>query len=270
MVPVGVPGVPNHHGRNLSTADRIETSNPHRTGTGHDHPENKAPEMPDGQAVEEWGMTTSHIHSAGTALEADTWPRSRSRFKAAAFLAWITISVVAALLVAGCGDQGNGRSAAPKPSASMPSTSRTVPTTTTAATTAQGPLTAQDLLWLQTAEMLLARMNKAFTDSPSDLTPSALKSLANEVRGCSRELARIGSSSSRLQPVDALVKQGCQEYDKGSTCFADGARIGIPSSSAAVRELEQKINCGFASSGKGGLRLTEAQVKAAEIKAEIG
>ncbi|HEY3259885.1 MAG TPA: hypothetical protein VGJ95_06380, partial [Pseudonocardiaceae bacterium] len=83
---------------------------------------------------------------------------------------------------------------------------------------------------------------------------TALKSLANEVRGCSRELARIGSSSSRLQPVDALIKQGCQEYDKGSTCFADGARIGIPSSSAAVRELEQKINCGFASSGKGGLR----------------
>ena len=195
-------------------------------------------------------MATSDIPSADTPLEADTRPRSRSRLKAAAFLAGVTISVVATVLVAGCGGQEDEQLAPPKPSASMSSTSGPMPTTTTAATAAPGPLTAEELVWLQAVEMLLPKMNKAFTDSPSDLTPSALKSLANKVRGCSRELARIGSPSSRLQPVYALVKQGCQEYDKGATCFADGARIGIPSSSAAVRELEQKINCGFASSGK--------------------
>jgi len=55
-----------------------------------------------------------------------------------------------------------------------------------------------------------------------------------------------------------------------STCFADGARIGIPSNSAAARELEQKINCGFASSGTGGYPPTEAQDKRADVKAGIG
>ncbi len=143
-------------------------------------------------------------------------------------------------------------------------------TAPSAATTAPAPMTGQELLWLQAVETLLPKMNKAFTDSPSDLTPSALRSLANKVRGCGRELARIGPPSTRLRPVYALVEQGCQEYDKGATCFADGARIGIPSSAAALRRLEQKINCGFASSGTGGAALADALEKAAEVKAEIG
>jgi len=232
--------------------------------------------MTGGEAVEGRGMTASDVGSAGSPPETDTWPRSRSgaavstRSKGTAFLACVTISVVAALLVAGCGGQRDEQAAAPKPSTSEPSAIRPVPTTTAAATTAPGPMTAQELLWLEAVEMLLPKMNKAVTDSPSDLTPTALKSLANAVRGCNRELARIGSPGSRLQPVYVPVKRACREYDKGATCFADAARIGIPSSSTALRELEQKINCGFASARKGGYPLVEAQVKAADVKAEIG
>ncbi|GAA1610895.1 hypothetical protein GCM10009789_76610 [Kribbella sancticallisti] len=215
-------------------------------------------------------MTTFDSRSADTPLEAGGRPLSRSRLKATALLAGVTISVVTTLLVAGCGGQVDEQSAAPKPSASISSTGRPMPTAPSAATTATGPVTGQELGWLHAVEMLLPRMNQTFTDSPSDLTPSALRSLANKVRGCSREVARIGPSSTRMQPVYALVKQGCQEYDVGATCFADGARMGTPSSSAALRKLEQKINCGFASSGKGGALLTAAQEKAAEVKAEIG
>jgi hypothetical protein len=43
--------------------------------------------------------------------------------------------------------------------------------------------------------------------------------------------------------------------------------MGIPSSSAAERKFEQKVNCGFAASGPGGMPLAQAQIKAAEIKA---
>ena len=52
MIAIGVPGVPNRDGGNLSTGDCIETGNPHTMGTGHEHPENRAPGMPAGEAVE--------------------------------------------------------------------------------------------------------------------------------------------------------------------------------------------------------------------------
>ena len=76
----------------------------------------------------------------------------------------------------------------------------------------------------------------------------------------------LGSASARLQPVEELVRQACQEYDKGAKCFEDAARLGIPSSSSEVRQLDQKINCGFAASGTGSKPLAEAQIKAQEIR----
>jgi hypothetical protein len=127
-------------------------------------------------------------------------------------------------------------------------------------------MTGAELLWLQAVEQLLPKMNDVFTDSPTEMTPAALRSLAKEVRGCSRELARLGSASARLQPVEELVRQACQEYDKGAKCFEDAARLGIPSSSSEVRQLDQKINCGFAASGTGSKPLAEAQIKAQEIR----
>jgi len=133
-------------------------------------------------------------------------------------------------------------------------------------------MTGQELLWLQAVEQLLPKMNKVFNAAPTNLTSSALPSLAHQVRGCSRELARIGSPpSARLQPVYELVKQACRECDKGGKGFEDGARMGSPlPSSAAVRKFEQKVNCGFAASGSGGYPLAQAQIKASEIKAAAG
>ena len=147
----------------------------------------------------------------------------------------------------------------------------TTPTATTPATAITGPMTGQELLWLQAVEQLLPKMNNVFTNAPTNLTSSALASLAHQVRGCSRELARIGSPpSTRLQPVYQLVQQACQAYDKGAQCFEDAARIGIPSSPAAERKFEQKVDCGFAASGTGSEPLARAQIKASEIKAAAG
>ncbi len=113
-------------------------------------------------------------------------------------------------------------------------------------------------------------MNHVFNAAPTNLTSSTLASLASQLRGCSRELTRIGSPSARLHPVYELVRQACRAYDKGARCFADAARAGIPSTSAGERKQVQKINCGFAASRKGSRPLAEAQTKAFEIKAAAG
>ena len=147
----------------------------------------------------------------------------------------------------------------------------TAPAATSPAPAISGPMTGQELLWLQAVEQLLPTMNKVFNNAPTNLTSSALASLARQVRGCSRELARIGSPpSARLQPVYELVHQACQAYDKGAQCFEDAARIGIPSSPAAERKFERKVDCGFAASGTGSEPLARAQIKASEIKAAAG
>ena len=183
------------------------------------------------------------------------------------------IALVAASVfgVVACGSGGG--SAAPSHIArSAPGTPQA---TASAATTPTAPISrpmrGQELLWLQAVEQLLPKMNKVFNAAPTNLTSSALASLAHQVRGCNRELARIGSPSARLQPVYELVQQACREYDKGAKCFEDAARMGSPlPSSAVVQKFEQKVSCGFAASGPGGMPLAQAQIKASEIKATAG
>jgi hypothetical protein len=184
-------------------------------------------------------------------------------------LATVLVPLVAVALLSGGCTGGTGESTdQASPAVSTTSPSALPPTSTSVE---QGPMTAEELLWLQAVEQLLPKMNRVFVDSPSDMTPATLRSLAIEVRGCSRELARLGSSpSARLQPVEALARQGCQEYDKGAKCFEDAARLGTPNSSSEVRKLQQKVECGFAAAGPGGAPLAQAKIKSEEIKAAAG
>jgi hypothetical protein len=172
--------------------------------------------------------------------------------------------ITGALLSGGCTGGTVESTDEASPAAGLAPTSDLTPTSASAE---RGPLTGEELLWLQGVEQLLPKMNKVFVDSPTDMTPAALRSLANQARGCSRELARLGPPSARLQPVEALVRQACQEYDKGAKCFESAARLGTPSSSSEVRKLEQQINCGFAAAESGGKPLAEAQIKAQEVRA---
>jgi hypothetical protein len=171
---------------------------------------------------------------------------------------------VLALLAGGCGGesarQSPARSAAPSPTSTAPAPSNPDPES----------LTASELVWLHAVERLLPAMNKVFTDSPTDLSPAALTTLAGQVGGCRRELTRIGPAGDRLQPVQVLLEQACGEYDKGAACFAAAARVGVPSSAADLSAFEKQVTCGFAASATGGEPLVEAQIIAAKIKGTTG
>jgi hypothetical protein len=84
-----------------------------------------------------------------------------------------------------------------------------VAATDTAPTTmAPLPTTQGDWRWLRGVERLQARLDQHF-EVTFDLTPAKAASLARLLRGCGRELARLGSPSDRLREVDELVKQAC-------------------------------------------------------------
>jgi hypothetical protein len=130
----------------------------------------------------------------------------------------------------------------------------------------QGTVELSELVWLDAVEKLSTRMDEIMMNSPTNLTPTALASLGDQLRDCSRELARIGLPSTRLQPVHALVANACAEYDEGAECFATAAGIGIPiAGTAADREQTEALDCGFAASGNGLLPLLDALNKGAEM-----
>jgi hypothetical protein len=166
------------------------------------------------------------------------------------------------MLVAGCG----GKTDEPSTAAAASTTATTVaPTTTTLV-----PLTAKELAWLRAIPNVRKKIDKAM-ETTSNLTIAAMRKLATSLRSCRRELARGGAPSERLEPVYALVKQACKEYDKGAVCFTTAADIGIPfGGSAEDRKQQKAIQCGFDASGKGGIPLLDAENKGDEIKADVG
>jgi hypothetical protein len=63
-------------------------------------------------------------------------------------------------------------------------------------------------------------------DSPTNWNTAVMAKLAGQMRGCSGELARLGTPSDRLQPVHKLTKQACAP---GGTVVRDasGKRLQI-------------------------------------------
>jgi hypothetical protein len=133
----------------------------------------------------------------------------------------------------------------------------------------EGTSTAEELVWLQAVEQLLPKMNEIFDDIPTELTAAALQQVAEGLRGCGRELARIGPASPRLQQVQDLLQQACREYDTGADCFA-GAAVAISAGSAEIEEFDRLLDCGFAASGLGGEPLADAIDKASELTGYTG
>jgi len=180
----------------------------------------------------------------------------------------VFLTLVLASAAVGCAGQTVTPDATPTPSSSASAPS---PTTTGQGPITTGPMTTEELAWLSAVEKLATQMDGIYAGVPTHLTPAVMAATAKELRGCSRELARIGSPSVRLQPVYVLVKNACQEYDNGATCLATAASIGVPQQgSTNDRKQNQAIECGFASSEKGGLPMAKAQAKGEEIKASTG
>ena len=179
---------------------------------------------------------------------------------------------VAALLSGGCTDGADEKTDQASPAVSRTPISDLTPIPTSAE---WEPLTRPELQWLDAAEQLLPKVNKAFDDAPTYLNapaalPAALGSLANQARACSREVVRLGSASARLQSVEALVRQGCREYDKAAKCFEEAARLGTSTSSPAAQRREQLLGCGFAAAEAGREPLAKAQIKCQEVRAAVG
>jgi hypothetical protein len=130
-------------------------------------------------------------------------------------------------------------------------------------------MTAEERAWLRSIPTVRRKIEKTF-ETTTNLTTSAMKKLATSLRSCTRELAQGDSPSDRLQPVYALVKKGCTEYDKGAACFTAAAKIGIPiAGSPEDRTQSEALDCGFAGVGNGGFLLVTAQNKGVEIEAAI-
>lgn len=180
----------------------------------------------------------------------------------------LAVAALVVLLVVGCGGgQTETTTAASPPS----STSLATTTTAAATTTTAGSLTGQELAWLEGIGKLHKKTDKVLTEAPSNMTPSAMGTLATKMRGCSRELARLGDPTERLQPVQTLAKRGCAQYDKAARCFATAAGIGIPiAGTSQERRLNQALDCGFTAPGKGSALLAEAEAKGFEIKETAG
>jgi hypothetical protein len=177
----------------------------------------------------------------------------------------LAVAAALALLVVGCGGES-----ATSTAASTPSPSTAAPTTVATSSTV-GPMTGEELVWLEGIGKLHTRADKVLTDAPSNMTSSALGTLATKMRGCGRELARLGAPTERLAPVYRLAQRGCAQYDKAAKCFATAASVGIPiAGSSQARRLDQAIECGFAAPGKGSALLAEAEAKGFEIKQTAG
>ena len=87
------------------------------------------------------------------------------------------------------------------------------------------------------------------------------------MRGCTRELARLGLSSDRLQPVYKLAQKGCAQYDKAAECIATAAEIGAPvSGTSEERKFTDPIDCAFSATNRGASLLADAVEKGSEIK----
>jgi hypothetical protein len=186
-------------------------------------------------------------------------------------LARLAVALVVVLLVVGCTNK-----TATSTAASTPTTS---PTTTTTTTTTPAPtnttiphMTAKELAWLDGLGELHKKLDKVWMDTPTNLTSGTMSAVAKGLRGCSRELARLGSPTDRLQPVYKLAKRGCAQYEKAAQCFATAAgMIGhVITNAAEDRKLNQSIDCGLTVPPKGSEQLALAELKGMEIKEKFG
>ncbi len=193
----------------------------------------------------------------------------------------LALTVVVALLVGGCAASRAAPPVTPKPS-TLPLTAATTAPATTATTAASaaasGPLTGRELAWLEAIAKLgdktdgiIDKVLAVMTVPPSAMTAARLRSLAGELRACSRELARLGSPSGRLQPVYHLAQRACAQFDKGARCLATAAGLGTPAAgSAEERKLDRAVDCGASAPEDGSDLLLDAELKGEDIEDAAG
>ena len=175
---------------------------------------------------------------------------------------YLAIAAVVVLAMAACSDPE-----ATTVDAGSPQTPATTVSTSAVSTPASGPLTGAELVWLEGIAALHKAMDDVLQDSPTALTPTAMRSLAKQLAGCTSALDKLGPPTDRLRPVHDLAGQGCAEYEKGGKCFATAANLGVVvAGSDQEKKQTDAISCGFSTPGDGSKLLAEAEVKGFEVK----
>ena len=183
----------------------------------------------------------------------------------------LVVAMGCALLLGGCGGTTTPAPTTPAPTtpaATAPNTSPPVlPPTPAPSATASGPMTGDELVWLEAINGLLMKSQKVLGGSPCCETKAQMRALEDGMRGCTRELARLGLPSDRLQPVYKLAQKGCAQYDRAAECFATAAEIGAPvSGTSEERKFNDAIDCAFAAPNRGAILLADSVEKGSEIK----
>src|SRR5215472_8413389 len=160
-----------------------------------------------------------------------------------------------------------GHQAAPAP-ASARSTAAGTPAPTAT------PLTAAELAWITALTNLHHKVDKPFGASSMTMTRAKMTELGNAQRACHRGLRRMGAPGTRLQPVYVMVTKACQTLDRGARCFAKAASVSDAAGATVAGTVQARIqnrslSCGFAAQGNGSNRLSDAEAKAAAIKAQF-
>jgi hypothetical protein len=112
---------------------------------------------------------------------------------------------------------------------------------------------------------LSANMEKDLRRFPTNLTPSTMVALGEQLCGCSSELARIGSPAP--SSADSCTRRkGVRRIRRRGAVFRHGRWYRHPvHRTAAEREQTQALECGFAASGNCLILLVQALNQGAEI-----
>ena len=169
-------------------------------------------------------------------------------------VAHLAFAAALVLLVGGCGLQMTS---------SDPSRPDATPTTA-------APLTAEERAWLEAIPKVHKQIGQTLEATPN-LTPTAMRKLARTLGSCTRKLLGASPLSERVEPVYALVKKACREYDKGAACFATAASLGITlAGSAENRKQSKAIECGFAAQERASIPIDSAETMSLGIQTAAG
>jgi hypothetical protein len=127
-----------------------------------------------------------------------------------------------------------------------------------------------ELAWLEAVRIMREKIDEPFMVPEITLTRAAMASFGSALEECSRELARIGSPSERLQPVYALVAEACAAHDEGVECFDTAASVSDQSGAVIegtpeAQTQSRALDCGFAAQGNGSNLLIKAEARGNEI-----
>ena len=171
------------------------------------------------------------------------------------------LAVVAAIALIPTACSSRKSTSTPSPSSSTSAASAVHPVAS-----ASGPMTGDELVWLDGIRRLHQTMDKILTDAPTPITTDSMGSLGDQFAGCTTALDVLSLPTDRLRPIYDLAKGACAQYEKAGTCFTTAATLGVViAGSADEQKQRQAEDCGFAAPGDGSKLFADAETKGFEL-----